>query len=279
MIQTKALIKKLYPKRPPQAHKGQFGRLLVVGGSRVYSGAPALAALAAIRSGCDLVKVASPQRPADIVAGFSPDLITWPLKGDFLNPWHLPDILKLAGESGAAVIGSGLGRHPQTQALVQQFLRKTGIPCVIDADAIHALARARNLKLRENCILTPHSLEFQALSGKAPDKKTQKRMEQVRALSKKLGCTVLLKGHVDIISDGREVAANRTGTPFMTKGGTGDTLAGIAGALLARDNSPLLSACAAAYINGLAGELASRESGESLMASDLLDYIPRVLKL
>ena len=278
MNMTKTLLRKLYPKRDPRAHKGQFGRLLIIGGSKMYSGSPGLAALAAIRSGCDLVTVAAPQRAADIIAGFGPDLITWPLRGDFINPWHLPEILKLAGNATALVIGGGLGRHPQTAALVHQLLRKTDLPCVIDADGLWALSRAKKLKPSPSTVLTPHAGEFELLSGINPSGKMSTRADQVKAFARKTGCTVLLKGRIDIISDGRDTATNHTGNPQMTKGGTGDTLAGIAGALLARETSPMLAACAAAYINGLAGDLAAKEFGESLMALDLVNCLPRILK-
>ena len=123
-----------------------------------------------------------------------------------------------------------------------------------------------------------HSKEFELLSGVKPDQKMITRLEQVRDLAKKLGCTVLLKGHIDVISDGKDIATNQTGNPCMTKGGTGDTLAGIAGTFLAQGRSALLAGCAAAYINGLAGDLAANKLGEGLMAMDLVNAIPRILK-
>lgn len=275
---TKGLVKKLYPKREPWAHKGQFGKLLIIGGSKLYSGSPALAALAAIRSGCDLATVAAPQRAADIVAGFGPDLITHPLKGDWLAPAHLKECLELEKNATAAVIGGGINRHSQTLDLVRRFLQKTSLPCVVDADALHAILRAMALKLKPNFLLTPHAREFEVLTDMLPSQNMSRRAEQVRSLAERLGCTVLLKGHIDVISDGSSIATNQTGNPYMTKGGTGDTLAGIAGAFLARGHSTLLSGCAAAYINGLAGDLAAQELGESLMALDLVDAIPKVLK-
>jgi len=274
---TKSFIRKLYPKRKPWAHKGEFGKLLVIGGSRMYSGSPALAALAALRSGCDLVTIAAPQRAADIIAGFGPDLITYPLRGERLNPWHLKECLELTKNATAVVIGGGVGRHPQTLGFVQHFLAKLNLPCVIDADGLYAISQL-NIKPKPSTLLTPHAREFEILSGTPPDQKMSRRAEQVKELAAKLGCVILLKGHIDIISDGTSIATNQTGTPYMTKGGTGDTLAGIAGAFLARGRSPLMSGCAAAYINGLAGSLAAKKFGEGLMAMDLINTIPEILK-
>ena len=145
---TKKIVRGLYPRRESTAHKGQFGKVLVIGGNEMYSGSPALAALAAIRTGCDLATVAAPQRAADIIAGFGPDLITYPLKGDWLNPWHLKDCLNLAKNATSVVIGGGIGRLPQTMDFVRRFLQKNELPCVIDADALHALPKAKKLGLK-----------------------------------------------------------------------------------------------------------------------------------
>jgi NAD(P)H-hydrate epimerase len=273
---THALVRKLFPKRKPWCYKGNFGKLLVIGGSRMYSGSPALAALAAVRAGTDLVTVAAPKRAADIIAGFGPDIITSPLKGDYINAWHLNGLLKLSEKSNTAVIGGGMERNRQTIDCVARFLKAAKVPCVVDADAVYAAAKKPDV-LKKGFVLTPHSYEFWALSGRKPSHDIRERAKQVAALSRKLGCTVLLKGHVDAVSDGKRIAVSRTGSPFMTKGGTGDTLAGLAGALLARGADPFDAACAAAWINGKAGELAAKEYGEGLMAMDLVGKIHKAL--
>jgi NAD(P)H-hydrate epimerase len=148
---------------------------------------------------------------------------------------------------------------------------------VIDADAIHAIKEDKEI-LRDNFIVTPHSNEFYVLTGKKPEPDEKKRIAIVKEEASKMGCVIILKGHVDVISDGKKVAVNKTGNSYMTKGGTGDTLAGICGALLARDVDPFEAACAACFINGIAGDLAAKKFGEGLMASDLLNEIPNVIK-
>ena len=277
MVVTAAFVRKLFRKRPEWSHKGDFGRLLVIGGSRTYTGSPALVSLAALRTGADWVDVFSPQRAADVAASFSPDLITYPQKGDFLNPWHLKEALELEGKCDAIVMGNGLGRRMETEAFIIKFLEKTSKPCVIDADAIHTMARKKQ-SVKNNFILTPHAHEFFILTGTRPTANANERAKIVRKAAKEFNCTILLKGHIDVISDGSWTEQNRTGNPFMTKAGTGDMLAGICGAMLAMGAKPFEAACAAAYINGLAGDIVAKKSGQSLLASDLLAEIQSAFK-
>jgi len=270
-------VKNLYKKRDPWCHKGDFGKLLIVGGNKKYSGSPALNALAAYRTGADLVIVAAPRRAADIIAAFSPNMITYPLEGDFLALKHLKTILSLADDSDAVVIGGGLGKEKQTITSIQTFLSKLKKPCVIDADAIHAVAKNKNI-IKKNFVLTPQVIEFLALTGKDVRKiSLEERERAVEESALKLKTTIVLKGHVDVISGERGTTINTSGSEFMTKGGTGDTLAGICGALLARGINPQDAAAAATFINGAAGSLAAKKFGESLLATDLIDFIHEVL--
>jgi len=272
----KEIIKKVFKKRKKDSHKGDFGHLLVIGGSKLYHGSIAFNALAAYRAGSDLVTILAPERAANIVASLSPDLITYPLKGDFIRKSHLKTMFKFLDRKDAVVIGGGTGRRKETLSTINNFLRKIKIPCVIDADAIYAVSKSKNV-LKNNFVITPHSYEFFVLSGiEIKEMSLKEKIESVKKVANYLRCTILLKGNIDIISDGYRVAINRTGNPYMTKGGTGDTLAGICGALLAQGIEPFYSACAAAYINGKAGDMAARDLKHSLTASDLLDYIPKV---
>ncbi|MBU0898444.1 MAG: NAD(P)H-hydrate dehydratase [Nanoarchaeota archaeon] len=271
-------VKSLYKKRDLWCHKGDFGKLLIIGGNKKYSGSPALAAMAAYRAGVDLVTVAAPRRVADIIASFSPNIITYPLTGDVLSTTHLKTLLELTNSADAVVIGGGLGTEQPTIKLIQSFLAKTEKPCVLDADALHAVANNKKL-IKKNFILTPHVKEFFTLTGKNLHKSTMQEKEEItedHAL--KLGATIILKGHIDIISGSKGTTINNTGSVYMTKGGTGDTLAGICGALLARGVDSEDAAAAAAYINGSAGALAAREYGEGMLATDLLERIPSVIK-
>lgn len=274
---SQTLIKKIYIPRPAWSKKGDFGKLLVVGGSLQYSGSPIFNALAAYRAGCDIVKIAAPEEAAEAVKAYLPDMIAYPLEGDHLSKSHVKTVLDMQKDADAIVIGGGLTRNNAVLDAVRAIIKKTKIPTVIDADAIHAVAKGK-IKLRKSFVVTPHSHEFFVLSGKKPSSDMEERKRMTKELASSLGSVILLKGHVDVISDGKKFALNKTGSPYMTKGGFGDTLAGIVGALLARGVPAFDAACAAAYINGRAGELAAKKFGESTMASDLLWNIPNVIR-
>jgi len=282
---TKTILRKSYKKRPLTTRKYDHGLLLVIGGSEFYSGSPALASLAAFRSGVDMVRIIAPKRAADIIASFTPDLAAYPLKSDWLNKEHLAILLTMtesakiaARGKTAVVIGGGLGHSKETQLTVLDYLSQITIPAVIDADAIYAVAKRPEIISDKPFLITPHTYEFYVLTGKALSSLSEKeKINCVQEESERLRTTILLKGPTDIISDGKEVALNKTGSPLMSKGGMGDTLAGIAGALLARGISPFEAGQAAAFINGLAGELAGKNFGEGVMATDLIEAIPKVI--
>ncbi len=281
MIINKSILKKVYKKREPWSHKYDFGHLLMMGGSKQYTGSPALVALsamAALRSGVDLVTIVAPERAANIAASFSPDLIAYPLKGDYLSKKHLPELLKFSKNKTAVVIGNGLGREKETLKTIIKYLKNISIPAVIDADAIHAVAMDKKIVRNKKFIITPHSREFEVLSGIKLTTNLNERIKSVKNVASELKTTILLKGHVDVVSDEKKVALNRTGCPLMSKGGMGDTLAGICGALLARDVDTFTAACASAYINGKAGEIASKKLGEGVTATDLINSITEVIK-
>jgi len=283
---TKDILKNIYKPRPKDSKKYDFGLLIVIGGSEFYSGSPALAALAAFRSGVDMVRIIAPKRAADIIASFSPNLAAYPLKGDWLEKEHLSTLLSMTESAKlvsqgktAVVIGGGMGRSEETQEAILEYLDKVSVPVVIDADAIHALGKKPEIISGKPFLITPHTYEFFVLTGKEiyqlPEKE---KIELVKTEAARLQTTILLKGPTDIISDGKEVALNKTGSPLMTVGGMGDTLAGISGALMARGITPFEAGQAAAYINGLAGEISGKKLGESVMATDLIEAISEVIK-
>jgi NAD(P)H-hydrate epimerase len=277
---TKTILKGIYPKRGIWAHKGQYGKLLMVCGSKRHTGSPIFCGMAAGRTGCDLVYLAAPERAADKAARYSPTLITEPLKGERLAPKHVGQILKMAEETRASalLIGPGLWRAPETFKAILELIRRIDLPMIIDADAIRAVATDKAVLKGKRAVLTPHSNEFFALSGKAPSQDMKERTRQAETVAKKLGCTILLKGAVDIVTDGKRTALNKVHSNLMTKGGMGDTLAGICGALLARGTEPFLAGCAAAFLNGSAGVLAVKKHGEGTLATDLIDEIPDAIK-
>jgi NAD(P)H-hydrate epimerase len=271
------VLKEIYKKRPLWSHKYDFGHLLVIGGSKQYSGSPAFNALAALRSGVDLVTVVAPERAANIIASFTPDLIAYPLKGDYLAKEHLPELLKFTENKDAVVIGGGLCREGGIIETVVEYLKNINIPAVIDADAIHAVALNKEIVRGKNWIITPHVYEFYTLSQILVGIDLNERITAVKEFAEKVKTTILLKGHVDVISNGKDVALNKAGSPFLTKGGMGDSLAGICGAILARDIDPFTAACAAAYINGRAGEIASKKLKESVITTDLINAIHQAI--
>ncbi|MBI2624965.1 MAG: NAD(P)H-hydrate dehydratase [Candidatus Nealsonbacteria bacterium] len=281
---TNKILKDIYKERGPDVKKYDFGLLLVIGGSEFYSGSPAFTAFAAFRAGVDMVRVIAPKRAADIIASFSPNLAAYPLKGERLNKEHLPILLSMAESAKAVsrgnmaiVIGGGTGRSEETQETILEFLNKVSIPTVVDADAIHAVAKNSNVFKGKPFIFTPHGYEFFVLTGKEVIGKPDEEKEKlVKEEAERLGTTILLKGHTDFISNGKEIASNKTGSVYMTKGGTGDTLAGIAGAFMARGLDPFSAGQAAAFINGKAGEIAAKRKRDGLLATDLIEAIPEV---
>lgn len=282
---SKSILKKIYKKRPKEAKKYDYGLLVVIGGSDFYSGSPALAAMAAFRAGVDMVRIIAPKRAADIIASFSPNLAAFPLEGKWLEKEHLSTLLSMteaarvvSNGKSAVVIGGGMGRSPQIQEVILEFLEKVSLPVVIDADAIHAVAKNPEIVKGKPFLFTPHLFEFYILTGKEVAKLPLKeKVKIVKEEAERLKTTILLKGAVDIISDGKKVVLNDTGSPYLTVGGTGDTLAGICGALMARGVNPFLAAQAGAFINGLAGKIAAQKFGEGVTATDLIKAIPKVI--
>ena len=282
---TKNIVKNIYKERPKDSKKYDFGLLIVIGGSDFYSGSPALSAMAAFKSGVDMVRIIAPKRAADIIASFSPNLAAYPLEGNWLERKHLATLISMTESAKAVsygktavVIGGGMGRSKDTQDAILEYLQEVSVPVVIDADAINALRKKPEIISGKPFLITPHTYEFFVLTGREVYKLSdEEKIKAVQEEAARLQTTILLKGAIDIISDGKEVALNKTGTPLMIVGGTGDTLAGVAGALVARGIDPFTAAQAAAFINGLAGELAGKKLGESMTATDLIEKIPNVL--
>ncbi|MBU4331810.1 NAD(P)H-hydrate dehydratase [Patescibacteria group bacterium] len=269
-------LKKYYPKRDLWSHKGQFGYVLIVAGSERYSGSPIFNGTAALRSGADLITLVGPKRAMDIAASFLPDIITYPLDGE-LELKHVPKILDLAKNFQSLIIGCGLNRSKQTYLAIREIIKSIDLPMVIDAEAIRAMAEQKEIVKNKKVIITPHSEEFRILTGEKVKPEIGDRKEKVKKWADKLKTVVLLKGCIDVISDGEKVVLNKTGSSFMTKGGFGDTLTGICGALLARKVEPFEAAQVAAHINGCAGELACKKYGEGVLASDIFEFIPSVI--
>jgi len=250
----------LIPARKKKAHKGNGGTVLVIGGGP-YQGAPYLAGLGALRAGADIVRIASP------VFEPVPDLIYERLEGRVIGKEHTERLIALAEKADVVVCGNGLGTesHEVVTAIAPHCKK-----AVFDADALRLpLPHAKG-----ETIFTPHAAEFARITGISLPEDTMGKARAVQCSGIK--GTVILKGHIDIVTDGTQVRFNRTGDPAMTVGGTGDVLAGIAGALLC--HLPAFdAACIAAYASGKAGEAVVAERGGGMLASDIVDRIPAVL--
>jgi len=282
----KSILEKIYKTRSPDSRKYDYGLLIVIGGSDFYSGSPALSALAGFKAGVDMARIIAPERAADIIASFSPILAAYPLQGRRINKEHLPVLLSMteaariaSRDNVAVVLGGGIGRSEETQETILDFLSQISIPVIIDADAIYAVGKKKEVLKEKECLITPHYYEFFSLTGKELyNVPLEERAKIVQEEAADLKVTIVLKGKDDIISDGQRTAISRLGSPYLTVGGCGDTLAGIAGALVARKVPLFEAAAAAAYINSSAGILAAEEFGESVTAIDLIDKIDKVIK-
>jgi len=266
--------------RSPWAHKGDFGRLLVIGGSETFSGAPALVAMAAYRAGVDLVYVAAPAETAHAISSMSPDLITIKLEGKHVSPRNIPALRPYLEKSTAVVIGPGLGLHRETKQFVREIIERLNakkVPTLLDADGLKAFAEFE-FKVKAPLILTPHPGEFKILTDHEPPLDIEARISTTKEAATKMGAVILLKGHTDVISDGERVKLNFSGNPGMTVGGTGDILSGVVAAFLSQRVHPFEAAVAGAFVNGAAGDFVESEKGYHMVATDLLEWIPKVIE-
>ncbi len=272
-----AFVSKVIPARLKDSHKRMNGSVCVVGGSRLYHGAPFLCAMGAMRSGVDLVYVAVPASIASPIRALSPDLIVVPLPDAKLTRGNVSKLLSWVREIDAFAVGPGLGpQNPQEVARAINEFKGAGKGLVVDADALRpeALASMKGA----NTVVTPHAMEFQRLFGKALPADLGGRVDVATSCAKEAGLTVLLKGATDVVTDGSRVGLNATHSPAMTVGGTGDVLTGITAGLLSKGVPSFEAACAAAFVNGSAGAEATRQFGLHIVASDVVNNIANVMK-
>ncbi|MFB6304704.1 MAG: NAD(P)H-hydrate dehydratase [Haloferacaceae archaeon] len=258
--------------RDPDSHKGENGEVLVVGGGP-YTGAPALAARAAGRAGADLVRVACPESVAREVQGFDAGTIVRAFEGDRLEPDDVADLLERAAGSDVVVLGPGLGDDEATLAAVGEFLATYSGRAVVDADALRAVP---GTETDATLVCTPHAGELSDMGYPVERADRAGRVGAASRAAAAVGATVVLKGRHDVVTDGEATRVNRTGTPAMTVGGTGDVLAGATAALLAVTD-PLSAAAVGAHVTGLAGELAAGDRDRGLSAADVLEALPAAL--
>lgn len=272
-------VRNILPNRDPWAHKGDFGKILLLCGSRGYTGAAALAAMGALRSGAGLVYLGVPESIYAIEAVKLTEPIVFPLsdEGGMLSANAVAEISLKLPKMDAVLIGPGLGQSKGTLAVLKAVLREFSGPVVVDADGINLLAQHKYLLRGRTAptILTPHDGEFIRLAGCLGED----RPAAAAALARELGCIVVLKGHETLITDGAVCYRNRTGNPGMAVGGSGDVLAGILVSLLGQGIKPMEAAAAAVWLHGTAGDRCAAEMGQyGMLPSDMVAALPRLMK-
>ena len=273
MDQARSLI----PERDPRGHKGTFGKVLLLCGSRGYTGAAWFAAMGALRSGTGLVYLGVPDSIYAIEAVKLSEPVIFPLPDEngMLSEEGLEEILKKLPKMQAVLLGCGLGQSPGTEKVAEAVLQQAECPVVLDADGINVMAGHKDILRRRTAptIVTPHDGEFLRLGGSiGPD-----RMASAAGLSKDLGVIVLLKGHETCITDGSTFYLNTSGNSGMAKGGSGDVLAGLITGFLGQGMDPIQAAASGAMFHGTAGDLCARELSEyGMLPTDLLNALPRL---
>ena len=276
---TPSIVKKYIPPRNLNSRKGDNGKVLVVGGSYMYHGAPILSSLAALRTGADLVYTAVPKVNAQASRAISPDLIVIPLADSKLTRGSVNKLLgQIPVGIDSAAIGMGLAvENIEALKLLIKSLIERDVRLSLDASAL----RKEILPIikGKNVVVTPHSGEFERIFGEKIPSNKKTRISTLERLAKKNSITILLKGQDDIITDGVMTLINAKKTPAMTVGGTGDVLSGIVASMLSRNRNVLESTASAAFLNGQAGKIIQKQFGTHMIASDLIDVLPLVAKM
>lgn len=272
-------VLKFLPDRDPWGHKGTFGKVLLLCGSRGFTGAAYLAAMGALRTGAGLVFLGVPEciYAIEAVKLNEPVVFPMPDRDGRLSEEAISEILSRLPQMDAVLIGPGLGQSEGTFRVVKAVLENAKCPMVLDADGINVLSAHRDIVRGRTAptILTPHDGEFVRIGGSIGDD----RMASAAALAKELGCIVLLKGHETCITDGETAYRNHTGNPGMAVGGSGDVLAGMIVSLLGQKIPPLEAAACGAWLHGAAGDICARELGQyAMLPTDMLRALPRLLK-
>ncbi|MDO4576144.1 MAG: NAD(P)H-hydrate dehydratase [Planctomycetia bacterium] len=287
-MQTIRQLLKMLQKRDEEAHKGTFGLVLLICGSRGMTGAAVLAGRAALRAGAGLVCVAVPESCQMLVASMQPEYMTSPLPEDAsgkITYAAKEAILELARRATVVAIGPGLGQSDDLFRLIPELWAELDVPMILDADALNALAQwGKKLPQPPNTrIITPHPGEFHRLCGNPTV--LDNRIQRIRAVrwASENQAIVVLKGAGTLITDGENKNRNTTGNPGMATGGAGDVLTGILAGVYAQmirqEMTPFDIARLAVWVHGKSGDLAARKLGQtSLIASDLIDFLPDAIQ-
>ena len=271
-------VLEILPDRAVDAHKGNFGKILLLCGSRGYTGAAYLAAQASLRSGAGLVFLGVPESIYQIEAVKLNEAIVFPLPDEDgkLSAAAIPEILSRLPNMDAVLVGPGLGQSEGVFQVVKTVLERAACPVVLDADGINLIASHKDIVRGRTSatILTPHAGEFARLGGASGD-----RVAAATEMANDLGGIVLLKGHHTVITDGVSTYINPTGNPGMAVGGSGDVLAGIITALLGQGIEPMKATACGAWLHGAAGDICAAEIGQcGMLPTDMVNVLPRLLK-
>lgn len=269
----------MLPDRPNDSHKGTFGKILLLCGSRGFTGAAALAAMGALRSGVGLTYLAVPESIYEIEAVKLTEPVIFPVDDDngTYSISGVPQIDDLLTGKDAVLVGPGIGRSDGATAVVRTVLESFSGPVVVDADGINVLSAHKDILRGRTSptILTPHDGEFQRFGGNL----TEDRIRSAAEMATQYSCVVLLKGCRTIITDGMRCYCNHTGNPGMATGGSGDVLSGIIVSLLGQGLPPLEAAACGAWLHGAAGDLCAKEIGQyGMLPSDMVNVLPRLMK-
>ena len=269
-------------KREADAHKGDFGKVCIIGGCIGMSGAPALAGRSALRSGAGLVRVAVPKSVLQIVASIEPSYTTIPLPEDSagrISAKAINTILDIVSDNDCVAFGTGIGISGGIQSILETLLQQENLRTAIDADGLNNLAKIKNwpAKLKADLILTPHPGEMKRLwTGLFREQMPTNRSDQAEKLAQHTKAVVALKGAGTVVTDGRKVYVNKTGNPGMATPGSGDVLTGVITALMGQGLSDFDAAVLGVCVHGLAGDIAAEKLGQvSLMATDIIESLPQ----
>lgn len=276
----KSDFKKSFPERKRDSHKGQNGRVLIVGGSIDYYGAPILSGMGALYGGADLVFILVPECNFDVSRSFYPDLIIRKFPGEYFDSRGVDLLLDLAEQTRTDClnIGTGMGERPETQSAIKQVIHKIKIPLILDAAAVSALPKDR-VRYNHRILITPHAGEFANLIQHQFPSLFIEKVELVKKHAQELNVNILVKNPIDIICSSKgEVRINQTGNPGMTVGGTGDVLSGLAASFAAQGLSLFEAAEFASFVSGTAGDNLQKQKGYGFTATDLAMEIPFAMK-
>ncbi|MDP2624733.1 MAG: NAD(P)H-hydrate dehydratase [Candidatus Peregrinibacteria bacterium] len=271
-------VKELYPVPKRDSHKGQNGKIMIVGGSLDYYGAPILSAMGALFGGADLVTLYVPECNFTISRTYYPDFIVKKFTGDYLDARSVELISMATAKQKCLVIGPGIGERKETMAAVNAIIKKSKCPVVLDAQAIYALP-TKNVRENSNILITPHAQELSNLCSHGVPSLLIEKVETVKKCAKDMNVNILLKNPIDIIASPKgEFCINQAGNPGLTSGGTGDVLSGFVGSLTSRGLRLYDAARLGAFIICTAGDELLHEKGHAFTATDLALHLPYTIK-